>query len=119
MPGQARRGTRATGRSSRGDRSWPVVAAVSAADHGSPTSASLAIVPATPRLDLGTRATYQSLLRRGLAPAEAANLTAFLFGIHAGEMPWTLREVNRILFLRELNRLGRFGDEDGGPAEPN
>jgi hypothetical protein len=70
--------------------------------------------------DTATRATYRSLLLRGLAPDEAANLTAYLCGIQVAETAWTIREVNRILFLRELNRAGRFGDQDGHPAgEPH
>jgi hypothetical protein len=50
---------------------------------------------------------------RGLAPDEAANLTAFLAGIHVGDQTWKLREVNQLLFLRELQRSGRFGEMDG------
>lgn len=61
----------------------------------------------------GTRATYRTLLLRGLAPEEAANLTAFLCGIHIGSQPWKLDEVNRLLFLRELQNAGRFGLNDG------
>jgi hypothetical protein len=53
------------------------------------------------------------LLVRGLAPDEAANLTAFLAGLALGERPWTLAQVNRLLFLRELVRVGRFGRADG------
>lgn len=70
--------------------------------------------------DTETGATYRNLLLRGLAPDEAANLTAFLCGIQLAETAWTIGEVNRILFLRELNRTGRFGDQDGNPAsEPH
>jgi hypothetical protein len=50
---------------------------------------------------------------RGLAPEEAANLTAFLCGIHVGSQPWRLDEINRVLFLRELQDAGRFGFHDG------
>jgi hypothetical protein len=61
----------------------------------------------------GTRITFRSLLLRGLAPDEAANLTAFLCGIPVGAQRWKLVEVNRLLFLRELREAGRFGDDDG------
>ncbi|HEY7522589.1 MAG TPA: hypothetical protein VH720_02890 [Candidatus Limnocylindrales bacterium] len=61
---------------------------------------------------LVTRAAYRSLLLRGLAPEEAANLTAYLCGIQVGDQRWTLREVNRLLFLRELQRNGRFGSSE-------
>jgi hypothetical protein len=75
---------------------------------------------ATVAPDMAPRATYRNLLLRGLAPEEAANLTAYLCGIQVVETAWTIREVNRLLFLRELNRTGRFGDHDGQPAsEPH
>jgi hypothetical protein len=45
---------------------------------------------------------------RGLAPDEAANLTAYLAGIAVGETSWTLRQINELLFLREMNRNGHF-----------
>lgn len=63
-----------------------------------------------------TKATYRTLLMRGLQPDEAANLTAFMCGIHVGEQRWTLPQVNQLLFLRELRRVGRFGKADGEPA---
>ena len=63
-----------------------------------------------------TRATYRLLLLKGLAPDEAANLTAWLFGIRVGSQGWRLTEINRLLFLRELSQGGRFGSDDG--AEP-
>ncbi len=55
---------------------------------------------------------YRLLLLRGLAPDEAANLTAFLFGIPVAQRQWTLAEVNRLLFVRELWRSGRYGRLD-------
>jgi hypothetical protein len=62
-----------------------------------------------------TRATYRMLMLRGLAPDEAANLTAFLCGIPVTDHSWKLHEVNRLLFIRALARSGRFGAGDGGP----
>jgi hypothetical protein len=44
-----------------------------------------------------------------MAPEEAANLTAYMAGIPIGESHWTLRQVNQLLFLRQLQRTGRFG----------
>lgn len=61
-----------------------------------------------------TRETYRGLLLRGLNPGEAANLTAFLNGIHiAAGRPWRLADIDRLLFLRELCRTGRIGADDG------
>ena len=64
--------------------------------------------------ELHTRATYRNLILRGLAPDEAANLTAYLAGINVGETHWTLRQINQLLFLREMNRSGQFAE----PVDP-
>jgi hypothetical protein len=50
---------------------------------------------------------------RGLAPTEAINLTAYLCGIPVADRHWSLREINKLLFLRELNAQGQFGPTDG------
>ena len=112
MAGQERQGTRGRGRSRR-DASWPVVAAASAVVSGSSTGVTTSTGAATDAGRLATRATYRSLLLKGLAPDEAANLTAYMCGLQVGDQNWSLREVNRLLFLRELNRTGRFGSSDG------
>ena len=116
MAGQARRGTRGQGRSSRDDSSWPVLAAASAAVSGSAI-----VVPAvetTPETQrsLATRSTYRHLLLKGMAPEVAANLTAFMAGIPVGEAHWTLKQINQLLFLRRLQQTGRFGGTDGTQA---
>jgi hypothetical protein len=66
-----------------------------------------------------TRSTYRALRSRGLSPAEAADLTAFLCGIPVGEAHWSLPEVNRLLFLQALERAGRFGHTDGASSRPH
>jgi hypothetical protein len=117
MAGKVRsRGTRGTARSSRVAPSWPVLAGASEDVSGSTTGTlppmwASSTEPALRALP--TRPTYQMLLMRGLAPEEAANLTAFLSGIHVGEQSWKLKEINQLLFLRNLNRAGRFGPDDG------
>jgi hypothetical protein len=60
-----------------------------------------------------TVATYRMLLRRGLSTDEAANLTAFLWGIPAGRARFDLRELNKLLFIRQVRRAGGFGPRDG------
>jgi len=60
--------------------------------------------------ELPTRATYRNLIMRGLAPDEAANLTAYLAGIGVGGSHWTLRQINQLLFLRRMNRTGQFAE---------
>jgi hypothetical protein len=106
MAGRARR--EAQDRSSRGNSSWPALALASAAASGSGTVTTTSSVSPEPTPELATRATYRSLIIRGLAPDEAANLTAWLAGIGVGESHWTLRQINELLFLREMNRSGHF-----------
>ena len=59
------------------------------------------------------RSTYRQLISRGLTPDEAANLTAFINGMPVDVEPWTITGISHLLFLRELNRAGRFGPTDG------
>ena len=117
MAGQGHtRGTRALGRSLRAARSSSGPAVRSAAGSGSSTGieSSRRQTPSNSTLpERPTRSTYRLLLLRGLAPDEAANLTAFMSGIPVSEASWTLGQVNRLLFLRELQRAGRFGARDG------
>jgi hypothetical protein len=40
-------------------------------------------------------------------------LTAYLAGIPIDEAHWSLRQVNELLFLRDLQRTGKFGPTDG------
>jgi hypothetical protein len=43
----------------------------------------------------------------GLDPAEAGNLAAFVRGIPPVEQGWTVKEIDRLLFLRYLVEQGR------------
>ena len=118
MADRRRSGARATGVSSPDADSWPAAEPGSAVESGSSTStaprpAAKRPNPAPATSDPATRATYRLLLLRGLAPDEAANLTAYLCGLPVGEARWTLGEINRLLFLRELIRTGRWGLDDG------
>ena len=82
-------------------------------------STSVANLALTPADHLLTRSTYRLLQMKGLAPDEAANLTAFLCGIPVADVHWSLRQVNELLFLRELARRGRFGPTDGEAPRPH
>jgi hypothetical protein len=70
-------------------------------------------------MTLATRRTYRSLTALGMTPEEAANLTAFLCGLPVEGTHWSIRQVNQLLFLRELRRTGRFGRMDGRSARPH
>ena len=56
---------------------------------------------------------------RGLTTDEAANLTAFMCGIPLADVHWSLRQINHLLFLRQMARTGRFGPEDGETPRPH
>ena len=108
MAGQARRGTRGQGRASRAGSSWPVLATASGAASGSVTATTDPASSPSSTVELRTRSTYRHLIIRGLSPDEAANVTAYLAGISVGESSWTLRQINQLLFLRQMNRTGHF-----------
>lgn len=116
MAGHTRRGTRGQGRSSYGGSSWPVLAKASAVASGSATDTLAAQSSTAARTGLPTRTTYRSLLLKGMAPEEAANLTAYLAGIPIGDSTWTLKQINQLLFLRQMQRTGRFGPGNEPPA---
>ena len=58
----------------------------------------------------GTRATHLMLMLRGLTTDEAANLTAYICGIRAGERPWKVEQINQLLFLRHLHQRDGVAD---------
>jgi hypothetical protein len=118
MADRRRSGAHATGVPSPDADSRPAAEADSAVESGSSTSTASRPTatqpnPAPTHGDPATRATFRLLLLRGLAPDEAANLTAYLCGLPVRDARWTLGEINRLLFLRELSRSGRWGLDDG------
>ncbi len=123
MAGQAQRGSRVRGRTARRASSGPRAAALPAASRALIPSAVTALAATPPparALDpLVTRSTYRLLQMRGLAPGEAANLTAFLCGVPVAEADWSRRQVNQLLFLRQLALTGRFGANDGATPQPD
>ena len=82
------------------------------------TSVTLPPTIPTPDASEAPYRTYRALLRKGLTIAEASNLTAYLCGIPLNDVQWTLAQVNKLLFVRELHRAGRIG-EDGVSAPPH
>lgn len=116
MAGQAQRGSRGHGRSSRHGSSLPRGEAASTAGPSglAPTrtspkhKAQTAGAPAP-----ATRPVYRLLLMKGLTPTEAANLTAFICGLSTSDPRWSLNQVNQLLFLRAMRQAGGFGGTDG------
>ena len=66
-----------------------------------------------------TRSVYRLLLMKGLAPAEATSLTAFICGLPTTDLDWSLKQLNQLLFLRRMRQTGRFGGSDGGSRRPD
>ena len=69
----------------------------------------------TPRT-VRTEASYRLLTATGLTGAEAAGLIGYTVGLKACEQPWTLKQVNKFLFLRELYASGDWGEAETQPA---
>lgn len=114
MAGQVPRGSRGRGEPSRRASSSAAPAAPSADGPGPTSTSSRRTAPTRERIaTLPPRQTYRKLTGLGLSPEEAANLTAFMCGIPIEGAHWSLRQVNQLLFLRELRRTGRFGPRDG------
>lgn len=119
MAGQAPRGSRGHGRSSRPGSSLPRAAAsgpgrgLVATPKPTPVRAALP-APQIP----ATRAVYRLLIMQGLTQAEASSLTAFICGLPTTDLRWSLKQVNELLFLRRMRELGRFGNDDGN-RRPN
>jgi hypothetical protein len=114
MAGRTHRGDRDTAGSSRGVLSLDRTAA-SAVASGSDIDTTTPSTP-TPLPEQPIQSTYRKLIMRGLAPDEAANLTAYLAGIAVGDTHWTIRQVNQLVFLREMARDGRFAEPPEPPA---
>jgi hypothetical protein len=124
MAGQAQRGSRDRGPSSR--RGWVAAPAAEPSAAGSGSEPITPVSPGDPSnqaLALGTSATpspwavWHLIQMKGMSPDEAANLTAFLYGLPTADLRWSLPQLNQLLFLRRLRQAGRFGRTDGG-AEP-
>ena len=117
MAGQAPRGSRGHGRSSRPGSSSPQVAEVSAAESGPVTTTTKprrrAATPPQVPVPPATQPVYRLLLMKGLSPAEAASLTAFICGLPTSDLHWSLKQLNQLLFLRRMQQIGRFGGNDG------
>ena len=120
MAGQAQHGSRGHGRSSRHASPVALVAAASVAGPGSEvitstTSPAPAVTPAAAQTP-SPRAVWRLLQMKGMTPDEAANLTAFMYGLPTADLHWSLPQLNQLLFLRQMRQSGQFGCTDGGSA---
>jgi len=123
MAGQAHHGSRDRGHSSRHGSPVVLAAAASAAGPGTEATTSMASPaqatnPKAPPAP-SPRSVWRLLQMKGMTPDEAANLTAFLYGLPTADLHWTLPQLNQLLFLRQMRQTGRFGDTDGGHDLPH
>jgi hypothetical protein len=58
-------------------------------------------------------------MMKGMSPAEAASLTAFMCGFPATDLRWSLKQLNQLLFLRSLHQTGRLHGTSEGRGRPN
>jgi hypothetical protein len=56
------------------------------------------------------------LTAAGLTGAEAAGVIGYVVGLNPCEEPWTLKQVNKMLFLRELYSSGEWAEAERRPA---
>ena len=54
------------------------------------------------RQPLSYRSSHRLLMMRGLSSIEAANIVAYVAGLHAAESGWTIRQVEQLVALRAL-----------------
>jgi hypothetical protein len=122
MAGQAHHGSQDRGHSSR--HGSPVALAAAASEVAPGTEATTSVTsPAQPTNPATSpapspRSVWRLLQMKGMTPDEAANLTAFLYGLPTADLQWTLPQLNQLLFLRQMRQTGRFGDTDGGSGLP-
>jgi hypothetical protein len=67
--------------------------------------------------DFPARSIYRALLVRGLEPAEAANLTAYLAGLPSRGVHWTIPEVEAIVRRRSRQLEAAAAAAGADPAD--
>ena len=66
-----------------------------------------------------TRSVYRLLLMKGLTPAEAASLTAFICGLPTIDLHWSLKQLNQLLFLRRMQQTAVSAAPTEAPRRPH
>lgn len=69
----------------------------------------------TPRA-IRTQAAYRLLVTSGFSGADAAGLISFVVGLPQGNSRWSLSQVNRLLFLRDLYANTDWGRDERRPT---
>jgi hypothetical protein len=75
-----------------------------------------ALAPDLAPRELRTQATYRILVTKGIASADAAALIGYAVGLKPCKSRWNLKEINRLLFLRNLYANTAWGESEQEPA---
>ena len=67
--------------------------------------------------EIETRAAYRRLIGNGLAGPEAAGVIGFVVGLAQPESPWSLPQINELLFLRDLYLSTPWGETERRTAQ--
>jgi hypothetical protein len=65
---------------------------------------------------LRIQASYRQLVCSGLTGAEAAGLIGYVSGLPQNVSPWSIGQVNKVLFLRALYQESEWGKTERLPA---
>jgi hypothetical protein len=63
-----------------------------------------------------TQVAYRQLVSSGLTGLEAAGIIGYVSGLPTKDSPWTMIQVNRLLFLRSLYSETAWGEAERQPA---
>jgi hypothetical protein len=64
---------------------------------------------------LQTQASYRLLITSGIASADAVGLIGYVLGLPQCESRWSLKQVNRLLFLRSMYTDSKWGEAERQP----
>jgi hypothetical protein len=66
--------------------------------------------------EIRTQAAYRRLVADGIHSADAAALIGYVVGLSPRESRWNLKQINRLLFLRNLYLDTKWGEMERRPA---
>jgi hypothetical protein len=79
-------------------------------------SLAMPIAPDLQPREVQTQAAYRMLVTNGIAGVEAAALIGYVVGLAPCTSRWSLSQVNRLLFLRDLYSNTGWGESERLPA---
>jgi hypothetical protein len=94
----------------------PPAGPIERAPERKPVAVSVPLPPDLLPAPIRTQGTYRLLISLGLSQTEATGLIGYLVGLPTGKSPWTLAQINRVLFMRELYQ-GDWGKAERQPAD--